>query len=266
MLKDNNPKIIVITGGLGFLARQFVEELVKKKFYPIILDKKSRVDMQKFLNQINQKYNSNLIGYSVDITKESSIKNISKKIYKKFKKIDILINNAANNPAVTTKRNFFSETSLEKFKLSMWKKDIDVGLTGSFLASKYFGTLIAKNKKGGSIINISSDLGLIAPDQRIYSNNNIKPITYSVVKTGILGLNRYLSTYWPKKVRSNAVCFGGVLNKQNKSFLKKVNRLIPMGRMAFPGEYNGVISFLCSDDSSYLNGAVIPVDGGRTAW
>jgi len=266
MIKVNIPKIIIITGGLGFLGKQFVEELVKKKFYPIILDKKNRVDIQKFLDQINKKYNSNLIGYSVDITKESSIRNISKKIYKKFKKIDVLINNAANNPVVTKKSNFFSKTSLEKFKLSIWKKDIDVGLTGSFLASKYFGALIAKNKKGGSIINISSDLGLIAPDQRIYPNNNIKPITYSVVKTGILGLNKYLSTYWPKKVRSNAICFGGVLNRQNKFFLKKVNRLIPMGRLAFPGEYNGVISFLCSDDSSYLNGAVIPVDGGRSAW
>ena len=254
-------KVALITGGAGLLGMQHAICLLKAGATVYLADN-NIIKAEKVAKTLGSK----CIPIFIDVSKEISVKKVSKKIITVEKKIDILINNAANNPAVTTKKNFFSETSLEKFKLSMWKKDIDVGLTGSFLASKYFGTLIAKNKKGGSIINISSDLGLIAPDQRIYSNNNIKPITYSVVKTGILGLNRYLSTYWPKKVRSNAVCFGGVLNKQNKSFLKKVNRLIPMGRMAFPGEYNGVISFLCSDDSSYLNGAVIPVDGGRTAW
>ncbi len=266
MLKNKSKKIVILTGGLGFLGKEFTIELARNNFTPIIIDKKSLPEIKKFIKQIKSNFYVNIDGYSLDITKENKVKEVSKKILKKYKKIDILINNAANNPIVTKSKNFPSNNNLEKLKLKNWEKDINVGLTGSFLASKYFGSIISKNPNGGSIINISSDLGLIAPDHRLYLKNQKKPITYSVVKTGILGLSKYLSTYWPKKVRSNAVCFGGVKNDQNSKFLKKVNKLIPLGRLAKPGEYNGVITFLCSDNSSYLNGAVIPVDGGRTSW
>ncbi len=266
MSKNKSKKIVIITGGLGFLGKEFTIELAKNNFIPIIIDQKKLSEIRKFIKTIKSNYYVEVDGYSLDITKESKVKEVSKKILKKYKKIDILINNAANNPSVTLSKKFFSDNSIEQLKLKNWEKDINVGLTGSFLTSKYFGSIISKNPNGGSIINISSDLGLIAPDHRLYSKNQKKPITYSVVKTGILGLSKYLSTYWPKKVRSNAVCFGGVKNKQNSKFLKKVNKLIPLGRLANQGEYNGVIKFLCSDNSSYLNGAVIPVDGGRTSW
>ena len=123
-------------------------------------------------------------------------------------------------------------------------------------------------------MNISSDLGLIAPDQRLYTKDgidndkqNVKPVTYSVVKTGLIGLTRYLATYWTyKNVRCNAMCPGGVENGQPNDFLSEVNKRIPMGRMANVAEYQGTLIWMLSDASSYLNGAIVPIEGGRTTW
>ena len=165
-------------------------------------------------------------------------------------------------------------SKLENFPIKIWNKDIAVGLTGAWLCSKHYGSEIAKNKKGGSIVNISSDLGLIAPDQRLYmkkneteKNRSVKPVTYSVVKSGLIGLTRYLSTYWADKgVRCNVMCPGGIENGQSDEFLDKVKTRIPMGRLAKSDEYQGTLIWMLSNASSYLNGAVVPVDGGRTVW
>ena len=191
----------------------------------------------------------------------------------KFGKIDGLVNNAANNPKVEDSKevNF---SRLENFPLSIWYDDIAVGLTGAFLCAKHYGYKIAQNPNGGSIVNISSDLGLIAPDQRLYAKDgidndkqNVKPVTYSVVKTGLIGLTRYLATYWAdKNVRCNAMCPGGVENGQPNDFLEEVNKRIPMERMANADEYQGTLLWMLSDASSYLNGAIVPVEGGRSAW
>ena len=167
---------------------------------------------------------------------------------------------------------FFS--GLENLPLSVWNEDVSVGLTGSFLCAKHYGFAISKNLNGGSIVNISSDLGLIAPDQRLYAKEgidknlqNVKPVTYSVIKTGLIGLTRYLETYWAdENVRCNALCPGGVLNGQPEDFLSEVSLRIPMGRMANVHEFQGALLWMLSDSSSYLNGAIIPVEGGRTVW
>ena len=147
----------------------------------------------------------------------------------------------------------------------MWDKDISVSLKGSYLCTKVFGTYMSKFKKG-SIINVSSDLGIIAPDQRIYKKSGFtKPITYSVIKHGIIGLTKYTASYWGEKnIRCNAIAPGGISNNQDSSFVKKINQLIPLGRMAKKNEYNGLILFLCSDLSSYMTGSIIVADGGRT--
>ena len=192
---------------------------------------------------------------------------------KKYGKIDGLVNNAANNPKVEN-NDELNFSRLENFPMSLWNDDLNVSLTGSYLCSKIYGYEISKNSSGGSIVNISSDLGLIAPDQRLYrskgiedSQQNVKPVTYSVVKNGLIGLTRYMATYWADKgVRSNAMCPGGIENGQTKDFLERVSSKIPMGRLAKPNEYQGTLIWMLSDASSYLNGAIIPVDGGRTAW
>ena len=268
-----NNKIVIITGGAGTLGIKHAEAIAEFGGVPIIIDlEQKRVD--QVASEISKKYGVRSCGYVVDITDENNVKESCAKIVNEFGKIDILINNAANNPKVEVtngKKNF---SRLENFDLKLWNDDIAVGLTGAFLCSKYFGFEISKNPNGGTIINISSDLGLISPDQRLYKvdgipedQQNVKPITYSVVKSGLIGLTRYLATYWAdKNVRCNAICPGGVFNNQNEEFLNKLNQLIPLGRMADHDEYKGIIVFLASDASSYMNGSIISIDGGRTSW
>ena len=265
-------KIIVITGATGLLGRQHAEAIAAYGGTPILVDL-SQVEVDNFSEQLNKKYGINSLGFAIDITKESLVDKNAIFLKDKFGKIDGLVNNAANNPKVEdTKGNFFSR--LEDFPLDLWQQDIDVGLTGAFLCAKHYGYKISQNKNGGVIVNISSDLGLIAPDQRLYMQNNIqnsqqdvKPVTYSVVKTGLIGLTRYLSTYWAdKNVRCNAMCLGGVKNGQSEEFLTKINSRIPLERMAYVNEYQGSLIWILSDASSYLNGAIIPIEGGRTVW
>ena len=124
---------------------------------------------------------------------------------------------------------------------------------------------MAKQKNGGVILNISSDLGIIAPNQKIYKKFFVKPVTYSVIKHGIIGMTKYAASYWGKKnVRCNALAPGGINRSFNKSFVNKITKLIPLNRMAKINEYNNIVLFLCSDDSSYITGTTIISDGGRT--
>ena len=182
----------------------------------------------------------------------------------------ILINNAANNPKMESadSRNF---SRVEFFPMETWDADLAVGLTGAFLCSRVFGSEMAA-RGAGVIVNIASDLGLISPDQRLYAQPGlepeaqpVKPVTYSVVKSGLIGLTRYLATYWTG-VRVNAISPGGVFTNQPEEFVARLSQLIPMGRMARIDEYQAAILFLCSDASSYMTGANLVIDGGRTCW
>jgi NAD(P)-dependent dehydrogenase (short-subunit alcohol dehydrogenase family) len=265
-------KVIVITGAAGLLGQSYAEVIAAYGGTPILIDlSKDAVDL--IANRLNAKYSTNAMGFKVDITNESQIESNAKVLVEKYLKIDALVNNAANNPKVEQgETKDFSR--LENFPLDLWNQDIAVGLTGSFLCAKHYGSIISKNLNGGSIVNISSDLGLIAPDQRLYRKEGlleefqpVKPVTYSVVKTGIIGLTRYLATYWTgKNLRCNAICPGGVENGQDEIFLKEVSNRIPMNRLAKVDEYQGALVWILSDASSYLNGAIIPIDGGRTVW
>lgn len=141
-----------------------------------------------------------------------------------------------------------------------------VGLTGAFLCSQVFGTAMAQ-RDTGVILNIASDLSVMAPDQRLYRREGlpeeqqpVKPVTYSVIKTALVGLTRYLATYWADRgVRVNALSPGGVYNGQGDEFVTRLTNLIPMGRMADRDEYRGVVQFLCSDASRYLTGQNIVI-------
>ena len=267
-----DEKVIVITGATGLLGRKHAEAIACYGGTPILLDL-SQQAVDDFANELNEKYKVNSVGFVVDITNEKAIENNIKQLIENFGKIDGLVNNAANNPKVEgSKEVNFSR--LENFSLDIWHDDIAVGLTGAFLCAKHYGYEISKNKEGGSIVNISSDLGLMAPDQQLYTQvglpeeqQPVKPVTYSVVKTGMIGLTRYLASYWAdKNVRCNAMCPGGVENGQPKAFLVEVSSRIPMKRLAEPNEYQGALLWMLSDASSYLNGAIVPIDGGRTAW
>ena len=262
-LENKNILITGAAGSLGFEHSIALLEVGARVFmtdinYPKLIKNKLK------LIKKNQKYKIDC--FKMDVSKEKSIINILKKIRKMNLKIDVLINNACLNPKFGDKF-YYKNTSLEKFSLNIWDREIRVGLTGAFLCSKIFGSYMKKNKKGGVIINIASEYSVITPDHRIYSKKNYKPISYPVIKTGLLGLTKYLATYWIKEgIRCNAFSPGGVRENQNKEFVNKLKKLIPMRRMANTDEYHSVLQFLCSDASAYLNGQNILMDGGRSIW
>ena len=275
MVKNKNffnlkRKVVVITGACGLLGRNHVIAVASAGAYPILIDIDQK-KLKKLQDEVIKKFEVECFALKTDITNEIQVKSACNLIMKKFGKIDGLINNAANNPKIEGKSKI-SFSRLENFNIKQWNDDLNVGLTGSFICSKFFGEKISKNKKGGVIIHISSDLGLIAPDQNLYVSKrnkveSVKPITYSVVKTGVIGLSRYLSTYWTKQnVRSNVICPGAISNNQSNEFLEKIKLKIPLGRLANQDEYQSTIIWMLSDNTSYLNGAVISIDGGRTAW
>lgn len=186
--------------------------------------------------------------------------------------IDILVNNAAIDAKVSAAPGLVNGTRLEVFALQQWQLEIEVGLTGALLCAQVFGTGMARRGRG-VILNIASDLSVIAPDQRLYrcddigdeSQQPVKPVTYSVIKHGLVGLTKYLAGYWASQgVRVNALSPGGVFNGQGEEFVRRLTSLIPLQRMARGDEYRAAVQFLCSDASAYMTGQNIVMDGGRS--
>ena len=210
----------------------------------------------------------------MDVTSPDAIRAVARALAADGTRVDILVNNAAIDPKVKAQPGMAESSRLESFPLEQWDLQVAVGLTGAFLCSQVFGAAMAADGRGGVILNIASDLSAIAPDQRIYRNPElademqpVKPVTYSVIKSGLVGLTRYLATYWADKgVRCNALSPGGVFAGQNEAFVQRLTSLIPLGRMARRDEYRGAVQFLCSDASAYLNGQNVIMDGGRSVW
>lgn len=265
-------KVIIITGAAGLLGRQHAEAIARAGGIPVLLDIREAA-VQALADDISTRFQVPASGWMVDITHEAEVEANCVAVLARHNRIDGLVNNAANNPKVEG-NGTKSFSRLENFPMESWHADLAVGLTGAFICTKFYGTSIAHNLEGGSIVNISSDLGLIAPDQRLYrrpelpdNQQPVKPVTYSVVKTGLIGLTRYTATYWAdRNVRCNALCPGGVENSQDHGFLQAVSSRIPLGRLARPDEYHGVMLFLLSSASSYVTGAILSADGGRSTW
>jgi NAD(P)-dependent dehydrogenase (short-subunit alcohol dehydrogenase family) len=231
-----------------------------------------RVDAAKdCAASIAREYGVAASAVELDVTARSSCQAALETVLARHGRLDGLVNNAAHNPKVEGKG--LAASRFENFALEDWSRDLAVGLTGAFLVSQVFGAHMAAHG-GGVIVNIASDLGVIAPDQRIYrrpgladSEQPVKPVTYSVVKGGLVMLTKYLATYWAEqRVRVNALVPGGVYAGQPDDFVARLTNLIPMGRMANQHEYRAALVFLCSDASSYMTGSNLIVDGGRTCW
>jgi len=268
---DLKNKVAVITGGAGLLGEKHAEAIAEFGGIPILLDIDQKAG-DKIAQRISDEYQVDCEFQFCDINNESQISNSRDLLLNKFGHIDILINNAAIDPKVEGKSEK-NLSRLENFSIDQWNLELAVGLTGAMLCSKVFGVEMA-NKGKGVILNISSDLGIIAPDQRIYKKEGlieeqqpVKPVTYSVIKHGLIGLTKYLATYWAADgLRVNSISPGGIYINQNTKFVKKLSNLIPLGRMANENEYKSAIIFLISDASSYMTGANLVIDGGKSVW
>jgi len=267
---DLSGQIAVITGGAGLLGGQHARAIADAGGRPVLWDIDGRAarDAAEEIDRIAGPCEA----MEVDITAPEQITRALNEILAVHGRVHILINNAANDPKVGPDVDP-SWSRLEHFPLAQWQRDLSVGLTGTFLCSQIVGQHMAE-RGGGVILNIASDLSLIAPDQRIYRQENleaarqpVKPVTYSVVKHGLVGLTKYLATYWAdRKVRVNAISPGGVYTGQPEAFVERLTGLIPLGRMAERDEYCAAVVFLCSQASNYMTGTNVVMDGGRSCW
>jgi NAD(P)-dependent dehydrogenase (short-subunit alcohol dehydrogenase family) len=262
-LKD---KVAVVTGALGLLGKNHCYALSEAGANVVVVDIKGN-ECKKFAETLTTKS----IGVGCDITDIESVKKLKEAILKNFGKIDILVNNAAINDMFENPTAAVEQSKFENYPLDLWQKSLDVNLTGTFLCSQVLGSEMAKAGKG-SIINIASTYGIVAPNQSIYKKENgvqsfYKPAAYPATKGAIISFTRFLAAYWGDKgVRVNTLSPGGVENNQEEYFLKNYSEATPLGRMAKPTDYKGAIVFLASDASNYMTGANLVVDGGWTAW
>jgi len=268
---DLTGRVAIVTGGAGLLGVKHAEAIAEMGGIPVLFDLDGE-KAQARAKEIATNFGVQALGLTTDVTQPEAIADALSKTLEAFGRVDILINNAANNPKVEgAGLSGVHWSRLENFPLDAWNADLEVGLTGAFLCSQIIGTEMARRGKG-VILNIASDLAVIAPDQRIYrqpglteEQQPVKPVSYSVIKAGLLGLTRYLATYWATNgVRVNAICPGGVYTNQGAEFVQRLSNLIPLGRMAHQDEYKAAVAFLVSDASSYMIGANLVVDGGRT--
>lgn len=250
-----NGKIVILTGGTGFLGQSFAGAMLDEGATVVILDPAAN-PTGNTLRARNLR---------IDITDEGLVKKVVGGLGNEFGHIDALINNAAMNPVPGSQNSKKQFAPYEEYDLEMWKKEIDVGLTGAQICTQEVAKLMMK-QKSGSIVNIGSHYGLIAPDNRIYAEGNFKSIAYATVKGALLNFTRAWAGYLGEHgVRVNCLVFGGVQNGQDAKFVKAYSRKTMLGRMARPGEYNEGLIFLASDSSSYMTGQTLVMDGGWTA-
>lgn len=271
---DLQGKTALITGAAGLLGPEHAWALLESGATVVLTDidepalKSAHAALAKHFDA------SRILAKVMDVSNLSEIRGVAEQLRSVHLRIHILVNNAAIDPKANADQGIPEISRLEHLPLQQWNREVAIGLTGAFLCSQVFGTAMASDGIGGVILNIASDLSVFSPDQRLYRKDGlpadmqpVKPVTYSVIKAGLIGLTRYLATYWADQgVRANALSPGGVFNGQGDEFVQRLTSLIPLGRMANRDEYRAAVQFLCSDASAYLNGQNIVMDGGRCVW
>jgi NAD(P)-dependent dehydrogenase (short-subunit alcohol dehydrogenase family) len=259
-------KVAVVTGALGLLGKQHCYALAEAGASVVVTDL-NEIECAKFASSLP----GLAMGIGADITQKKSVKDFKDKILSNYGKLDILVNNAAINDKFEDPLTALEESKFENYPVEIFKKSLDVNVTGMFLCSQVLGSEMA-NKGYGSIINVASTYGIVAPDQSIYINERgeqtfYKSASYPVTKGAVISFTRFLAAYWGTKgVRVNTLSPGGVKDNQEEFFVKNYSAKTPLGRMAHPTDYKGALIFLASDASSYMTGANLIVDGGWTTW
>lgn len=271
---DLSGKTALITGSAGLLGLEHAAALLENGATVVLTDI-GHTALTSARATLEQNFSSKkIITMVMDVSEAEEVRKVADQLLKDGLHVDILVNNAAIDPKVEGEQGIVETSRLESFPLEQWDLQIAVGLTGAFMCSQVFGTVMANSGRGGVILNIASDLSVFSPDQRLYRKQGladdmqpVKPVTYSVIKAGLVGLTKYLATYWADKgVRANALSPGGVFNGQAEDFVERLCSLIPLGRMAAKDEYRATIQYLCSDASAYMNGQNVVIDGGRSTW
>jgi 2-deoxy-D-gluconate 3-dehydrogenase len=269
-MRDGNlfnleDRVALITGGAGFLGRDFCSTLANAGAKVVVADENGSE-----ATRVAESIGSSAMAIETDVSNPDSVKQLMTQTVSKHGGIDILVNGAALNPKFDSVDRGKHTSSFEEYPLETWDRSLAVNLTGAFLCSQAAGVHMLSGE-GGVIVNVCSTYGLVGPDQRIYQREGkpteYKPVDYSVTKAGLLGLTRYLASYYAgQNIRVNALSPGGVMNEHDDEFVRNYSSRTILGRMAEPDELRGAILFLASDASSYMTGANLIVDGGWTAW
>lgn len=271
---DLTGRTALITGAAGLLGVEHAAALLECSATVVLTDIDEAL-LAAARDVLSREFEpSRILTRVLDVSRPTMVRAVASELVAGGFRVDVLVNNAAIDPKVKEGHGLLETSRLEHFPIEQWDLQVAVGLTGVFLCCQVFGTAMAKNGKGGVILNIASDLSVISPDQRLYRKAGLtdeaqpaKPVAYSVIKSGLIGLTRYIATYWADRgVRCNALSPGGVYTGQPEDFVQRLNSLIPLGRMAKRDEYRAAVQFLCSDASMYLNGQNIVMDGGRSVW
>lgn len=263
-----DQKTAIVTGGLGIIGRKCCIALAQFGANVVVVDLDEN-EVKKFAQELNERFGNNHLGIVCDVSSPDEVEEMVNTVSQHYREIHILHNNAATK---TNNLKDFFET-YENYSLKTWREVMAVNIDGMFLVSRAVGKKMCEQKTGGSIIQTSSIYGLYAPDHRIYEQANFlgekinTPAVYSVSKSAVIGLTKYLATYWAKdQIRVNTITLGGVESGQNSQFIKNYSNRVPLGRMAKVDEVVGALIFLASDASSYITGQNIIIDGGLSVW
>ena len=272
-LFDLSGRVALITGGAGLLGRQHATVIADAGGHAVLADV-SAEQASAAAAEITSGAGVEALGLGADITVKADVERMVAATIERFGRLDILINNAAMTVQGGGARSDDYFARFEDYPQELWDRALQVNLTGTFLCCQAVGRQMVTQQRG-VILNIASDVGTISPDHRIYegvvSPHTGKPFntpaSYATTKAGVINLTRYLATYWATAgIRVNALSPGGVFTDHDPQFVRNLTERIPLGRMARKDEYRGAVLFLVSDASSYMTGANLIVDGGRTAW
>ena len=269
---DLSGRVAVITGGAGLLGRQHAAVIAEAGGVTVIADLNDD-SAQRAAAELEAN-GTTAMGIRVDVTNKPDVDAMTAAVMRRFGRIDILVNNAAMTVKGGSESGGSYFAAFEDYPLELWKQALNVNLTGAFLCSQAIGRVMVE-QRSGVMLNIASDVGNISPDHRIYEgmvNPHTgtpfnTPLAYATTKAALINFTLYLATYWAEKgIRVNCLSPGGVFNDHDPRFVERVSSRIPLARMAMQDEYRGAVLFLVSDASSYMTGANLIVDGGRTAW